>query len=116
MRRSTDRCSKNFGSQASDGSSIVTPDLATARSSGRDGLAHEIADAREEVGAHGWMEALRVRAADREQAKTHFTTERHERGGADLYGAGAEQEIALAVANLSATRPRRFEQRLEHLQ
>ena len=62
------------------------------------------------------MEALRVRAADREQAEAQFAAERHQRGGADFDRAGAEQEVALAVANLSAARPRRFEQRFEHLQ
>ena len=42
--------------------------------------------------------------------------ERHERSRADLDRAGAEQVIALAVADLAAARPAGLEQRLEHFQ
>ena len=45
-----------------------------------------------------------------------FDAERHERGRADLDRAGAEQVVALAVADLAAARPAGLEQRLEHLQ
>ena len=40
--------------------------------------------------------------------KPSFAAERHERGRADLDRAGAEQEVALAVADLAAARPGRI--------
>ena len=64
-RRSTERCARKRGSQASAESSIGCAD---SRSGRPDRLADEIADARQELGAHRRMEAFRVGAADREQA------------------------------------------------
>ena len=61
----------------------------------RAALAHQVADPCQEVGAHGGMEALRVRAADGKQAEAHFTTERNQCRRADLDSAGAEQEIPI---------------------
>src|SRR5690606_38446199 len=81
-----------------------------------DRLAHEIADARQELRAHCRMETLGIGAADCEQTEAGLGSERHEGDGADLDIVRTEQEIALTVTDLSAARAAGFEQRVEHLE
>ena len=76
-----------------------------------DGLADDLADADQEVRAHGRQVALGVVARDREQAERGALAERDQHRRAHLAAVGAEQVLALRVADLAAARPRRTRRR-----
>src|SRR5882757_8859671 len=78
----------------------------------RDQLGH----APQELGAHAGMEAIAVRAAEREQTERALVTERNERHGADIVRVRTEQQLTLRVAHLAATRLAAREQGLEGLE
>src|SRR5262247_3207316 len=75
-----------------------------------------LADAREEVGAHSRVEAVRVAAANREEAQLGVRAERRQCHGSDLHVAAAEQVIALRIANLATTRLGVRQESVEHLE
>src|SRR5271156_5525966 len=79
----------------------------------------QLGDAQKELGTHSRMEMRRIVRADREHPQGALRSpgyqQRYQCHGADLDAILAEEKIALTVADLSASRFARLQQRLERL-
>jgi hypothetical protein len=62
----------------------------------------QLAHAPQELGAHAGVEAIAIDAAERQQARRRLAAERNQRHRADVRRLKAEQEFALAIADLAA--------------
>ena len=70
----------------------------------REGVADQLAHARQEFRAHARMEAVTIDAAERQQPRRRIARQRDQRYRADVDGVTAEQELLLTVPDLTAAR------------
>src|SRR3984885_15279500 len=109
-RRSSARWDRNRSIHARSVEPMNPP-----RPSAHQGVGHELADTREKLRAHGRVEALGVARADGQDSEFTLGAQRGQGHRADLERVRAEKIVALRVADLSAARLARLQQRLEGL-
>src|ERR1700733_2961806 len=119
MRRSFLRCKPKRSIHSRSAGVTGPPSPLSSRQRKRE----QLADAQKKLGTHSRMEMRRIVRADREHPQGALRAPSYRRGyqqgyqrhGADCDAILAEEKIALSVADLSASRFARLQQRLERL-